>query len=94
MPDVGGADREACGVRNSEPAQPSASSFIGPKPMGRILPAMDRASIILTAIALAAVIASVVTFTVPGRQALQRMGILQCVEWDCGSSTGRASASK
>jgi hypothetical protein len=81
-------------VRNSEPAQPSASSFIGPKPMGRILPAMDRASIILTAIALAAVIASVVTFTVPGRQALQRMGILQCVEWDCGSSPGRASASK
>jgi hypothetical protein len=39
---------------------------------------MDRASVILTAIALAAVFASIVTFTLPGRQFLQSARILAC----------------
>jgi hypothetical protein len=46
---------------------------------------MDRVSVVLTAIALAAVIASIVTFTQPGRQFLQRTGVLACVAWDCSS---------
>jgi hypothetical protein len=54
------------------------------------VPTMDRASVILSAIALAAVLASIVTFTVPGRQFLQSARILGCETWDCGASTGRA----
>jgi hypothetical protein len=81
-------------ARMNRRAKPSArprgdtrrSSFTGPKPWARILPGMDRASVILTAIALAAVIASVLTFTPPGRQFLQSARILGCQTWDCRPS--------